>query len=155
MNSKTLLVIGAILALVMAIGCSNNSRTTAPAGVDNTLTLPNDDAASRFNSEQTQGVPDPSSLPIITKVGIYNRTERGCQTLRIVNGADLADDEYIELTFSPETPKDLEIGSLLLVKGNYHQYPGGYCMLPTSIEVQSVYVLSASHSDPGDAATTF
>jgi hypothetical protein len=156
MKSNLVLVIGAIMALIIAVGCSNDSRTTAPAGVDNSFNLPNGDSVNRFSDELALSRPQPiGGDPVISKIGFYHITARGCQSIQIKNDSEIQPEEYIELTFNTPERLDIESGSLVLVKGEYHRYPGNFCMLPTSIQVEVIQTLAESTSDPVEQPSGF
>jgi hypothetical protein len=155
MKSKLLLITGAIIALAIAVGCSNDSRTTAPASVDNTFNLPNDAAISRFSAEQTFSGPEPAGGHMVSKVGIYHITARGCQSITVRNDMEFEPEKFIELTFSPVPTLNIPDGSLILVKGEYHPYPGGFCMLPSSIEVEEIYILDTEQTESVEETSQF
>ena len=141
MKSRLLLITGGIIALVIAVGCSTDNRTTAPASVDNTFNLPNENAISRFSAEQTLSGPEPEGGRMVSRVGFYHITARGCQSITIKNDMEFEPEKFIELTFTPVPALEIPDGSLVLVKGEYHPYPGGFCMLPSSIEVEEIFIL--------------
>ena len=155
MKSRLLLITGTIMALAFAVGCSNDRPITAPASVDNTLSLPNDDAVIRFSAELTFSGPQPTGGPLVSKVGIYHMTARGCQTINVKNDMEIDPEGFIELTFPLGSPLNISSGSLILVKGTYLQHPGAYCMLPSSIEVEELYVLASPRTPEVEETNQF
>ena len=53
MSMKSILALGAIAILIIAVGCSNGGRTTAPGNNIESLNLPNGNDVNRFNSPAT------------------------------------------------------------------------------------------------------
>ncbi len=156
MKSKLVLVFGVILALTIAVGCSTDSRTTAPNTTSDSFSLPNDNSVSRFSSESAVDTPIPAEGGYtVTKIGVYHATARGCQTIRVMGNYGTESDEYIELTFAQVTPKDVDNGAVILVKGTYRPFPGGFCMLPSSILVEEIFNLGAPSGEVVESNAQF
>jgi hypothetical protein len=113
MKAKGLIVIGAIVMMVIAVGCSN-SRTTAPVASNDQFTISSDANNGRFdNSEPTVPViADYKPIWVFLRGNIiYQGTK--CTSIRLANN------EYVELNFAANSPERLPQGTEILVMGNY------------------------------------
>jgi len=64
-------------------------------------------------------------------------------------------EEYIELTFPTINPKPILNGTVIMVKGTYRPFPGGFCMLPSSILVNEVFDMDTATGDVVAGETQF
>jgi hypothetical protein len=137
MKAKTLLVIAAALAAIVVIGCSNNSRTTAPAN-NETFTLPDNlsEGAIRFEPETAANVAQGSNPRIVTIQGKYLRDYTGCTCV------ETAWKEYTELTFRNGPPASIPNGASVVVRGEYVSVPGTRCGLEKHLLVVSIYAVT-------------
>jgi len=140
MKAKGLIVIGAILMMVIAVGCSN-SRTTAPVASNDQLTITSDANNGRFDNS------DPGT-PVITNNNPNWITLRGnviymgskCTTLRVANTPNGGD--YIELSFASNSPTRLPNGTLVQVIGNFNITDDSRCQIYKVFHVYKMSVLT-------------
>jgi hypothetical protein len=147
MNSRALLVLGAILALVIAVGCSNGSRSTSPNGTLSTFNLSNDASVNRFDTTEPVVTSDDARIPWVTLRGSYSIDESGCQTL------SLKERELVELSFEVSTPIQIQDGAYVEIRGFYAATPGYICNLANLFMVTQYTVLGNRHSDNIDSNT--
>jgi hypothetical protein len=143
MKAKGLLTAGAILLMVIAIGCSNGSRTTAPVNSTDIFTLPNGTDISRIENGGSSVPTIESTKPTWVAVrGIYSFDQFGCVSLQL-NKYD-----YIELSFIVNSPIDIANGTPVEIRGNYSLIPGTRCQLPKRFIVTSITALTDNHTPP-------
>ena len=140
MRVKGLITIGAILLMVIAVGCSSN-KTTAPANT-NGFTLSNDVSNSRFDTN------DPS-IPVVMDLKPTWVTLRGNY---LIEGAcvclQLTKEEYLELDINTNVPGGIPNGSLVQVVGRYATTPGSHCQLAQVFRVASIQIMDSDHTEP-------
>jgi hypothetical protein len=140
MKARTLIVLGAILAMGIIVGCSNSSRTTAPIDTAQAFNLPNGADINRFDTDQAtptiQSVNPPEWAEVI---GIYAHDKYGCHSLQLDKIT------FIELNFVRSIPANLTNGTEIKVKGSYSSLPGGRCQYSRTYNVESFQVVR--HSD--------
>jgi len=140
MKSKGLIAVGAILLMVIAVGCSSN-KTTAPANT-NGLTLSSDANNNRFDTT------DPT-IPVvmdlkptwITLRGTY-LTDGSCVCLQ------LSKEQYLELDVNTNVPGGIPSGSMVQVIGRYGTTPGSRCQLSQVFRVASIQIMGSDHTEP-------
>jgi hypothetical protein len=142
MKAKSLLVIGAILALVIAVGCSNTSRTTAPVNTTESFNMPNSGDINRFDNDQSTPVIQGNNPDWSTLTGVFNRDKNGCISLRVEK------ETYIELAFVRSVPADTPNGAKVKVKGYYNMLPGGHCQLQKSFSVTDLSLYDDTNGTP-------
>lgn len=139
MKAKGLIVMGAILMMVIAIGCSN-SRTTAPVVANDQLAISSDANNGRFDNSD-------SSIPVIADLKPIWITLRGdinyhgtqCVTLKI------GENNYVELDFSINSPNRLPNGTPVQVVGRYASTPGSRCQFIKIFQVSEITILSGEN----------
>jgi hypothetical protein len=141
MKSKLLLVFSAVMALVIVVGCSNGSRTTAPA---NEFNLPSDhNGLNRFDNATPPVIQSGDGGFPISEIGRYYVGKESCEFVQLK-------DEFYELSFETHTPRQLQNGDMVLVKGLLFHRPGERCRLASTIIVESCRVLANSEVHPND-----
>jgi hypothetical protein len=142
MKIKTLLALCAIFATIVAVGCSNSGRTTAPDNSIASLNMPNGVDNNRFEQAASLAeVQGPESGDDVL-VGTYDRDALGCASLQISKNL------YVELQFATTQPLHLENGAVLEVVGIYNLTPGGRCQLSGVFNVYKMTVLGyRSHKE--------
>jgi hypothetical protein len=149
MKSRILLASGAILICLIAIGCANNDRSTAPANSMSTLNLPGDEGFNRIDFPGSGPVTN-RRPPWIALRGQYFRDEIDCETIVVKS------DEHIELLMQAEVPANPENFDRIEVRGVYSTDPGYVCGLPNMFVVYELNVLPENHADPvGDIGGSF
>jgi hypothetical protein len=139
MKSKSLLALSAIMILiaVIAIGCSNSGRTTAPASNTESLNLPGSSDVNRFDTTPTTPTIQ-ESMGGLYIVGMYNIDRSNCQTIKY--GKDM----IAELQFLHESSIPLRNGMIVSILGRLSTLPGAHCQLSTVIIVDDIRVISQS-----------
>ncbi|HBC47483.1 MAG TPA: hypothetical protein DEO84_09485 [candidate division Zixibacteria bacterium] len=135
MSMKSILALGAIAILIIAVGCSNGGRTTAPGNNVESLNLPNGNDVNRFDGPATVSEAITDNLNN-SFVGTYHIESLNCRSLEI--------DKYtrVELQFQVEPNTPLVNGMVLRVWGSLIQGPGTRCSYSKYLVVNSYKVLS-------------
>jgi hypothetical protein len=136
MKAKGLIVIGAIVMMVIAVGCSN-SRTTAPVVNTDQLTLPGDANNGRFDTNEPNIpiVADYKPIWVVLRGNIiYQGTK--CTSLKLPNN------EYLELSFPYNSPERLPNGTEVQVMGNYAVTGEFRCEIYKLFRVSTLTVLT-------------
>jgi hypothetical protein len=139
MKSKSLLALSAIVILitVIAVGCSNSGRTTAPANTIESLNLPGSSDVNRFDNAQATPTAQENVGGVYVE-GVYNIDRSNCETLKY--GKNMIS----ELIFTHTSPLRLRNGMIVRIIGRISTTPGGHCQLPTSIIVDNFRIIRES-----------
>jgi hypothetical protein len=135
MRTKLILALGAIAILIIAVGCSNGGRTTAPGNNIESLNLPNGNDVNRFNGPATvpEVLSDGSNGSFL---GTYQMESLNCRSLQIDNKT------RVELQFNVEPSVPLINGMVIRVWGGMIEGPGTRCHYSKYIVVNSYKIFS-------------
>ncbi len=131
MKAKSILALCTIAIMIVAIGCSNGSRTTSP--LTENLNMPNGSDVNRIVTPDTQA-PVINSPGFVVFTGVYFRDRVNCTTLTITK------DNVVELQFITEPSIPLRNGIVVDVHGTLSPTPGSRCGLPTMVIVDKVQI---------------
>ena len=140
MKARGLIVIGAIVMMVIAVGCSN-SRTTAPVVNNDQFTLSSDANSGRFDDSNVNVPIVADFKPIWTILRgniIYQGTK--CTSLKLPNN------EYIELSFPTNSPERLPNGTEVQVLGNYPLTGEFHCQIYKLFNVSTMTVIGGDNN---------
>jgi hypothetical protein len=136
MRTKTLIALGAILAMAFAIGCSNYSRTTSPT---NTVSdVPGLGFRMTGTVHEGTGTPPPTYEELR---GLYFQEKTGCIYIQ------LAKDKFAELNFLISVPIQPKDGTPVSVKGTWSVLPSSHCGIGPAFDVVAMTVLISDRTD--------
>jgi hypothetical protein len=135
MKAKSILALCTIAIMIVAIGCSNGSRTTSP--LTENLNIPNGYDVNRIATPDAQS-PVITSPGFVVFSGTYFKDHLNCTTLTI------SKDNVVELQFLTEPNIPLRNGLVIDVRGTLSPTPGSRCGLATLVIVDKVQIHKAN-----------